>query len=62
MLKVRLLEERPESAMFAEIVRVIEKDDGKFEYGCRFIGLTETDQEQITKNIFTAQRQKRGRS
>ncbi len=62
LLKVRLLEERPESAMFAEIVRVIEKDDGKFEYGCRFIGLTETDQEQITKNIFTAQRQKRGRS
>ena len=61
LLKVRLLEDRPESAMFTQIVRVIEKGNGKFEYGCRFIGLTETDQEQITKNIFTAQRQKRGR-
>lgn len=62
LLKVRLLEDRPESAMFTQIVRIIEEDDGKFEYGCRFIELTETDQDQITRNIFAAQRQKRGRS
>ena len=62
LLKVRLLEERPESAMFAQIVRVIEKRDAGFEYGCRFLELTEADQEQITQNIFAAQRQKRGRS
>ena len=62
LLKVRLLEDRPESAMFSQIVRVIEKDEGKFEYGCRFLELTEVDQEQITRNIFAAQRQKRGRS
>ena len=48
--------------MFAQIVRVIAKDEEKFEYGCRFLELTEADQEQITKNIFAAQRQKRGRS
>ena len=62
LLKVRLLEDRPESVMFSQIVRVVEKDEGKFEYGCRFLELTEADQEQITRNIFAAQRQKRGRS
>lgn len=62
LLKVRLLEDRPESAMFSQIVRVVEKDEGKFEYGCRFLELTEAGQEQITRNIFAAQRQKRGRS
>ena len=62
LLKVRLLEDRPESVMFSQIVRVVEKDEGKFEYGCQFLELTEVDQEQITRNIFAAQRQKRGRS
>ena len=62
LLKVRLLKERPESAIFSQVVRVIEKDDGRFEYGCRFIELTEADQEQITQNIFAVQRQKRARS
>ena len=62
LLKVRMLEDRPESAMFSQVVRVIEKDDAKFEYGCRFLELTEADQEQITQSIFTTQRQKRGRS
>lgn len=62
LLKVRLLEDRPESAMFAQVVRVIEKGGAGFEYGCRFLELTEADQEQITQNIFAAQRQKRGRS
>lgn len=61
-MKVKLLEDRPESAMFTQVVRVIEKGDAGFEYGCRFLELTEADQEQITQNIFAAQRQKRGRS
>lgn len=62
LLKVKLLEDRPESAMFAQIVRVIEKDGAGFEYGCRFLELTEADQKQITQNIFAVQRQKRGYS
>ena len=62
LLKVRLLEDRPESAMFTQVVRVIEKGGAWFEYGCRFLELTEADQERITQNIFAAQRQKRGRS
>lgn len=62
LLKVKLLEDRPESVMFSQVMRVIEKKEGKFEYGCRFLELTEEDQEQITRNIFAVQRQKRGRS
>lgn len=61
LLKVRLLADRPESAMFSQVVRVIEKEGAEFEYGCRFLELTESDQEQITQNIFASQRQKRGR-
>lgn len=62
LLKVRLLEDRPEFAMFSQVMRVIEKGDAGFEYGCRFLELTEADQEQITQNIFAAQRQKTRRS
>ena len=62
LLKVRLLADRPESAMFSQVVRIIEKSDAGFEYGCRFLELTEADQEQITQNIFAVQRQKSGRS
>lgn len=62
LLKVRLLKDRPESAMFSEVVRVIEKQEGMLEYGCRFLELTEEDEERITQNIFAAQREKRGRS
>lgn len=62
LLKVRMLEDRPESAIFAEVVRVIEKDGGRFEYGCRFLELTDADEGQITQNIFAAQRKQRGSS
>lgn len=62
LLKVRLLEGRPESAMFSQVMRVIERGNAGFEYGCQFLELTEANQEQITQNIFAAQRQKRGRS
>ena len=62
LLKVKLLEDRPESAMFSQVVRVIEKGSAGFEYGCRFLELTEADQQQITQNIFAAQRQRRGHS
>ena len=62
LLKVRLLADRPTSAMFSQVVRVIEKENAQFEYGCQFLELTEEDQEKITQNIFAAQRQRRSRS
>ena len=41
------------------VLRVIEKDGQKFEYGCQFLELSEEDQKQIIQNIFAVQRQKR---
>lgn len=60
LLKVQLLADRPVSAIFSQVVRVIEKDSANPEYGCQFLELTEEDQEKITRNIFAVQRQKRG--
>jgi len=62
LLKVKLLEDRPVSAIFSQVMRIVEKEDGRFEYGCQFLELTEDDQEKITQNIFAVQRQQRGRS
>ena len=62
LLKVKLLADRPESAMFSQVMRVIEKDGENFEYGCRFLEMTDDDQENISQNIFAAQRLKRGRT
>ena len=61
LLKVKLLEDRPVSAIFSQVVRITEKSGGKFEYGCQFLELTEEDQEKITQNIFAVQRQTRSR-
>lgn len=62
LLKVKLLEDRDVSAMFCQVLRVIDKGDAKYEYGCRFLELNENDQEKITQNIFAAQRKQRGTS
>ena len=64
LLKVQLLEDRPMSVMFCEVLRVFEREGSKYEYGCRFLELNEEDQDKITQNIFVAQlaerRKKRG--
>ena len=62
LLKVKLLEDRPISAIFSQVVRIIEKDGTSFDYGCQFLELTEEDQEKITQNIFAVQLQTRARS
>ncbi|MDE7218852.1 MAG: PilZ domain-containing protein [Oscillospiraceae bacterium] len=61
LLKVKLLEDRPVSAMFCQVLRVIERENAQFEYGCQFLELTEAEQEKITQNIFAAQRRQMGR-
>lgn len=59
LLRVRLLEDRPYSALYCRILRVVEKDGSKYEYGCKFVQLSESDQNQIAENIFAAQCKKR---
>ena len=62
LLTVRLLEDRDPSIMYCQVLRVIEKEDGSREYGCKFLELNEADQDRITENIFTAQRLSRAAS
>lgn len=62
LLKVKLLEDREPSVMFCQVLRIIDKGEGRTEYGCRFLELNETDQARITQNIFAVQRKKRGAS
>ena len=61
LLKVQLLEDRPMSVMFCEVLRVFEREGSKYEYGCRFLELNEEDQDKITQNIFAAQLAERRR-
>lgn len=62
LLKVRMIEDRPESVMYCQVLRVVEKEGADNEYGCQFLELTEEEKDKITQNIFTAQRQNRMRS
>ena len=59
LLTVRLMEDRDPSIMFCQVLRVIPKEGGRYEYGCQFLELTEADEEKITQNIFAAQRKTR---
>lgn len=59
LLKVKLMEDRDISTIFCQVMRVVDKGSGKYEYGCRFLELTENDEERITQSIFAAQRKKR---
>ena len=60
MLNVRLMEDQEPCVMFCEVMRVTEKEDSTYEYGCHFVALKEADEEKITQNIFNAQRKRRG--
>ena len=59
LLKVRLLEDREPSAIRCQVLRIIQRKESKFEYGCKFLGLNEADQTRISQNIFAAQRKRR---
>ena len=59
LLKVKLLEDRDSSVMYCQVLRIIEKDGCPPQYGCRFLELTESDQDRITQNIFAAQLKER---
>ncbi len=55
LLKVQLLEDRELSVLLCQVLRVVEKENGKFEYGCRFLGMNENSEAKISQNIFAAQ-------
>lgn len=51
LLKAKLLEDRPPSVVYCEVLRVVERDIDQYEYGCRFLELTEAGQEAIAQDI-----------
>lgn len=51
LLKVKLLEKEQPFVVYCEVLRVIERDMTRFEYGCHFVELTEVKQEQISQSI-----------
>ena len=55
LLSVKLLEDRETSIMYCQVLRVVEKEDAPFEYGCQFLELNDADQDKITEDIFAAQ-------
>lgn len=60
LLNVRLPESSASSVIFCKVLRVIERSEGLFEYGCQFLELTEADEDKITQSIFALQRKMRG--
>ncbi len=61
LLKVRLAGDAPESSIFCRALRVTEKGEDGYEYGCQFLGLNEEDQKRITQMILETQRGGRNR-
>ncbi len=59
LLKFKLLEDRPASAMYCQVMRVIEKEGGETEYGCQFLEMTDDVERTITQSIFAVQRKQR---
>lgn len=59
LLKVQMLAERDLTVMMCQVLRVIKKEDGTFEYGCRFVGMNEAAEAKISQHIFTTQIKKK---
>ncbi len=59
ILRVKLLPDLEPSLMFCQILRIIERKHDYFEYGCRFLRLSTSDEERILQIIFDLQRKRR---
>lgn len=58
-LTARLLEEQEPSILFCQVMRILNKGEEGCEYGCRFLGMNEAKQDQITQTMFAIQRRQR---
>lgn len=55
LLRFKLLEGGHEFALPCEVLRIIDKDGKGYEYGCRFLEISEADQQKITQSMFAIQ-------
>ncbi len=56
LLKVKLGEDRDPSTIFCQVLRTVELEGGGYEYGCRFLELSEADEAAITQSVYMFQR------
>ena len=59
LLRAQLLPDRDPTVILCQVLRVIPREQGRTEYGCRFLELKEADEDKITQIIFDMQRKKR---
>lgn len=59
LLWANLIPNTEPTQVVCQIVRINERRHGSFEYGCRFLDLSEAEEERILKIIFNLQRQTR---
>ncbi len=59
LLRTRLLEGGAEFSLSCEVLRIIEKDEAGYEYGCRFLEISEADQKKIIQSMFAIQSQRK---
>ncbi|MCI8525947.1 MAG: PilZ domain-containing protein [Oscillospiraceae bacterium] len=59
ILTVRLLPERETLRIFCRVLRIVHRENGRQEYGCQFLDLSDADQEKLTQMIFELQRLKK---
>lgn len=59
IMRVKLLKELEPSLMFCQVLRILERKEDYFEYGCQFLRLTASDEERILQIIFDLQRKQR---
>lgn len=51
LMKAEPFEDSQSFHVYCEVLRVVQRDTSRFEYGCRFLELAEADQEQIARSI-----------
>lgn len=55
-LEVELLPEERPFSMVCQVLRIMPKKGFKYEYGCKFEGLSEQEQQRLLRAVFTIQR------
>lgn len=56
ILEIAPIAEEEPFSILCEILRVAEAENGKYEYGCRFVNLNDREQQRLLRTIFVLQR------
>lgn len=56
ILEIAPIAEEEPFSITCEVLRVVENENGKFEYGCQFVNLNDKEQQRLLRAIFVLQR------